>query len=393
MKYVVYFFAVIGFLFLLMLAFSAYQFSRTDVFEDVKSSFAGDHFGKYVHYQGGIRDGAIDLQALPSGDGELYGFVTLNGKPLPGMSIELTLNEKYLVESVITDEQGRYSIKLPAGEWKINTMMLDKWKDKPAGEFVVRTGQEEKLDKSFMYYGQTKNKSNFNVEAGQSVEITSVDLTEVIAFVSPNTDDEELVVDDPDEFTIRWLSHPEASEYQVSVWSVTKNSNGTSSSSLDHRVVNSAEIKLLDFDLVNVEESAQQVYSVEIKGFDKEGSFVSNSQYYPSHKFTLQGYEIVNNKDKELLESLSLESIKKLRDNNVRLDYAKLLIKEESLLEAEKVLKQVSGEHDKGKLNALKGYLNAKQGNCTLANDFFDLAVKQKGKTCVPAEYRRNCQK
>jgi hypothetical protein len=63
---------------------------------------------------------------LSAGDGEIGGIALVNEKPLKGLKLRLALNGKVMSQWATTDENGKYIIHVPYGEYRIDGYELDK---------------------------------------------------------------------------------------------------------------------------------------------------------------------------------------------------------------------------------------------------------------------------
>ena len=81
-----------------------------------------------------------------------------------------------------------------------------------------------------------------------------------------------------------------------------------------------------------------------------------------------------------------------LKNNNIRLNYARLLVQNNEFIKAQKILDSISGNQDEFNVLLVKVLLNAKTSNCKVAHDYLDQAVGIKGRNFVSESYRRYCK-
>jgi len=77
--------------------------------------------------------------------------------------------------------------------------------------------------------------------------------------------------------------------------------------------------------------------------------------------------------------------------NNRKIVAAETLLESRLVAEAEKIVALITENSRAGKIDALKGYILAIQGDCAQANLHFDKAIKDGGISCLPQKYRQNC--
>lgn len=74
-------------------------------------------------YSGDFMDSA--QQTLAGGPGRIDGTATADGKPVVGLRLRLALNGSVYSQWAETDEQGRYQVAVPYGEYRIDGYSLD----------------------------------------------------------------------------------------------------------------------------------------------------------------------------------------------------------------------------------------------------------------------------
>lgn len=137
---------------------------------------------------------------------------------------------------------------------------------------------------------------------------------------------------------------------------------------------------------------ASNTYSVNLNAFDGEGNFVSESKHLGNHKFTMSGFKIAADAVvSELGDNVSPENYEEFYQNNRKIDAAETLLENRLVTEAEKVVALITENSRAGKIDALKGYIFAIQGDCARAKLHFDKAIKEGGNSCLPQKYRQNC--
>lgn len=85
---------------------TAPEISRAEGFLDSTEVYSGD----FSH------DGRI----LAAGDGVLTGKASLNGNPVVGFKFRLLLNGSVKSQWTTTDQEGRYAVSLPYGDYRVD---------------------------------------------------------------------------------------------------------------------------------------------------------------------------------------------------------------------------------------------------------------------------------
>lgn len=346
----------------------------------------GKSFWQYLAL-GGLRDSPDALPAPPAGAGLLVGKFVYEGKPAVGVRLTLSLNGKYRVTGLLTDAQGRFTLKLPPGDWYINHVQTESWDERPdEGEFILVGGTEGRLrdnDYARPWHGE-----------GLKVVVSETPPSEPQTFIIrkrpellwPTTKDKQVETTHK-AATIRWQAYPQATDYLVRIARIERRDRGVSYFPvISRRVRAKTELALAEVRAVPGTASGQE-YQVTVAAFAADGSFLSETESsMDGQSFTLTDVQMLAD---DKLASVSTEAqLVETIQNRKRLDAAQVLIEEGLLVEAEKTLATVRGATDSGNKDALMGYLRARQGRCAEATKFFDQATALNGKACVLDSWR-----
>lgn len=399
MKYVVYCFAVIGLLAVLMIGYSAFQFAQVIDFETgvveedgfsfprIKEPFRHEvYFSSYVNpFQ--------EFLALPNGSVNVFGHIQFNEEPAAGVELGVVLNGKYEVP-VTTGPDGQFSFDVPEGKWTVNVLKVKSWEKKPNGKFVIVSGRESQLTNPSGYYKERKrHETDFVIQAqkGIPIDLITLKIEREIVLVSPakgRAND----VESPESYLVQWNEQKNTKLYFLKLSHVEKSGNSSSYSPVVEIQTESTTVPLSQFKVIK-DEGRTNIYKVDVMGFDDDKNFISESPNYGDHtEFKLVGYKIASQR---IISSMSgewsPEKYQEFSKNRHRVAAVNLLIEDGLLVEAGKVIDRITENSEPGKIAALKGYLSAKKGECEQANRYFNQAISQAGKACVPEVYRQGC--
>lgn len=363
---------------------------------DINNSVISEYNDRYFIQQLNFKSANTsrrDLSEPPNGEGVLLGEVTFQGKPVEGVSIELILNDQYNTKSVESDSRGIFQVSLASGNYRVNTIIVNGWKDKPKGEYLVVSGHEKDIHDGH-YYSHVWNENPLSAPTDSNEPFIILDIRPVVDIISPSEERSDFGGQLENQ-VIKWDAYPNAREYIVSLSKITRDDEGGSSwsNSVTRRVKNSTSLNLSDLPIVS-ESGDSNEYVVEVYAFDGEGKFLSESERYSkSHSFIVSNLRFVeDNAIKQLGLDWNETEYLNLRENKQRINAIEQLIEDDLLDEAEALLSKVIGEAPKGRKAALHGYLLAKRGECQTAETLFSQAVKEGGKSCLPSYYREPCQ-
>ena len=346
----------------------------------------GKSFWQYLSL-GGLRDAPDVLPTPPSGTGLLIGKFVYEGKPAAGVTLTLSLNGKYRVTDLHTDAQGRFTLKLPPGDWYINHVQTESWDERPDdGEYILVGGTEGRLRDNDYDRPWRGEGLKITVNETPPTEPHTFTIRKRLALLWPAKGDKPVETTHK-AGTIRWQAYPQATDYVVRLARVERRDRGASYFPIVSRRVH-AKTELALSELRAVPGAASgQIYQVTLAAFAADGSFLSETESsMDGQSFTLTDVQMLAD-DKLALVSTEKQLVETIQ-NRKRLDAAQVLIEEGLLVEAEKALATVRGATESGNKDALLGYLRARQGRCTEATKFFDQATAANGKTCVPDNWR-----
>lgn len=359
--------------------------------EPRKTYFTDNFFSEYIYFSFDGVDVRQSMPAPPSGDAILYGTFVHDGKPATGIELDVVLGGEYKVESLVTDAEGRFSFSVAPGSWKINAILVTGWSGKPRGEYVIVTGRESRAgDGRYDKNRYAAGDLTIDAEGGTSTSIIAMEINPAIRINAPARGALKSV-DDATGFTLEWEPNERAAFYIAGLSKVTEEGTITSFHPIAQARTDGLSMALSGFTLFD-DPDATNTYSVKVSAFDAAGNFISESKYLGRHMFALSGFKIAGDEViSELGDDLSQENYEEFYQNNKKIAAAETLLENGLVAEAENLVALITENSRAGKIDALKGYILALQGNCAQANLHFDKAVEEGGIDCLPQKYRQSC--
>ena len=356
--------------------------------------FAG-FFNEQIYF-GGDTGLSFKRVAAPEGDGYLVGRMTYRDEPAANIELELTLNNKYQAGNLKTDAQGLFELRIPAGTWYVNRLVATRWDDMPeAGNYLLVGGHEPRLtDAQFSRYQAIGDQGLAVVVTEQrpAVPMLEVAIRNNLQLIWPGPQDKAIPTT-LDKAVVRWEPYEGAGEYFVQLAQVEHHERAVSYFPVAGKRVNGrTAYPISGFTTVRGDGKVRE-YRVEVFAFTDNGVFLSESESFKGSSFTLTGGQrVVGRLDLALLGgSVNADDLEQLYRNRKRLNAVVILIEENMLDAADRLLGQVEGPVPPGKRDSTTGYLRARQGRCKEANALFDKAISEGGAGCVPAAYRAGC--
>lgn len=364
---------------------------------EARHSWSRENFWQYLHF-GGMSGDDGELPAPPPGDGYLVGRIAFDGQPAAGVSLDLTLNGKFRTPALTTDDDGRFALRLPPGDWFINRLRTTGWTGRPPeGEFVLSSERDAPLPD----FGGYHRRGVAGDPQGWPVTVTARPVTNPLQF----TIRQEVVLEWPRgerprvslaDATVKWRPYPEAAAYAVSIYEVERHAGGWTSREIAARQVRDAtQLPLGSFKSTSGAEDRE--YAVHIAAFAADGRFLSETQR-DAHFVLADGVRIVGEDiAAQRLRAVEREfaargaSPARRLEHRKRLAAVEVLIDDDLLVEAERLLAKVDRAAEPGTKEAMLGYLRARQGRCTEAKGLFERAESAGGKACVADRWRAAC--
>ncbi len=359
-------------------------------------AYSADTTFRGMLYFGGRNFPGVDAEPFPSGSAYLVGQVLFEGEPVAGAEIRLMINGAHPESTVRTDATGRYSLRVPPGNWSVNEIQVETWPGMPRqGGYMLVSGLEASGDLNRERYPLFME-TGLPVEATAAPELNPslvVHIRKTLDLYWPTVEDKPVSAR-VDEAVIRWSAYPQAVHYRVKISEVTRHGNTTSYRPVVRKVVTGAtELPLAGLAAVP-DDAAAHEYAVEVIAMRADGSFLSeNRQSYRGATFTLaDGNRLLADDKQRLLEQgTSVDDIQAMFKNDARLDAVVILIREDLLAPAETLLDKV-GIASPGRKLAVTGFLRARQARCDDAQALLTQAKTEGGSLCVPAEYWAGCR-
>lgn len=335
---------------------------------------------------------------LPSGDASVTGVVRYQAAPVVGARLKLMLNGEFASTDLTTDAQGRFTLRLPAGEWYVNSLRMDRWLGKPVnGEFMlVSVGKGAETAGAEDRHIRFPSGLPLTARTGSSADPAPdpalvIDIRPHVRLIWPSAQQQKAPAQLVDG-VLRWDAYPGAARYRVELSEVERQANSASYYSVVTRTVEDARLPLSGLASVTGDTVSRE-YSVKVTALDANGGFLSETQHaFDGGSFTLtDGRRLLKEGMAVLLGAgRSPEDIQHLLKNDERLDAVVVLVREGMLDAAESMLAKIDTASP-GRIAAVTGYLRATQGRCDAATALFKQARDQGGQVCVASEYWAGC--
>ncbi len=222
-----------------------------------------------------------NMKPVPDGKGYLTGRFIYQGKPAGGVKFKLFLNSEFRTPPMTTDDNGSFEIRLPAGTWHVNMIQCEGWKNKPAGNFILLSGDEARIDKSslqdifFHCYEKGKEVVISNKKPEKEHIVLTINPRIKTIWPKEAIPNQQATIAHSE---IEWEAYPTAVVYVLRIDKVTRESErSTIYSPILYRKISGLNSLPLNT-LSNAKGSETEEYAVTIKAFDQAGIFVSESQ-------------------------------------------------------------------------------------------------------------------
>ena len=302
LKIAIYLFALIGFLGSVYVGLIAYQFYSfsPEAYDAPDPDYDPDaiideYFSRYIYFDYAVSNLSQNMPAPSLGDAKLYGEITYNEAPVVGIKLDVILNSKFKVESLTTDAQGRFYLDVPAGKWIINAIVINAWKNKPKGEFIVLTGYEPLLGDSTYNRHSNRAGPQATVKDGEVSAVVKIAIAKPLEISEPSVDDE---LASPDDAAISWAKVSGAETYLIKILEVHRQENGSTFYEILEKRVQGTELAFSDIGITNASDEEAQIYRVEIMAFDENGKLISKSAELSRREFAVSNFRFISDQAK-----------------------------------------------------------------------------------------------
>jgi hypothetical protein len=323
-------------------------------------------------------------------------------KPAEGVRMQIVLNSKYKAKNIVTDANGLFSVNLPVGDWKINSIQTEGWSNKPDdGDFTMYYGGEDKLrgnrfDRHTMF---RQDGYKAAVDENSEKNHLTVTIKKDIDLVWP--DDSVLGVDASITDAIRWEPYPSAQKYFVEIQSLKREGTTTHFNQITSKVIDSDTVlPLSSLKYIKTSAKEKQEYSVEIFAFAEDGTLLGEfSETFRGGTFKLaDGHILVEDKLQKFFDAASNEDpevfqkrMETISLDRRRADAVVVLVDDNMISEAGRLVELINSEYAKGRKEVLSGYILALEGKCNESKRMFDKALSINPEVCIPDKYRAVC--
>ncbi len=334
-----------------------------------------------------------ELEPLPDGDARLKVKFSYNQEPAAGVGFSLALNGKYATPMMTTNADGEAVVALPFGQWNLNRMACRTWNAKPNGDFLLVSGDEAKLgDASFgnlFFTSMGDGRALYLSKDRDPVQTVEVQIRDRMKMVwpSPDVNKQNATIANS---TIQWEPYPLAASYVLQINRVTHESaRSTTYSPIFYKRIDGASTLPLAQLPNTASDLPSREYAVEIRAYDRNGSFLSETDHSFSTFVVTDNRTLVEYDQSQGMRFDQSDVDRRFQAQKI-MEAATLLIEKEMFPEARKLLEQADASAMPGQAALISGYLDAAQGRCEEAEKHFRDATAL-GKTCIPESYRAGC--
>lgn len=197
---------------------------------------------------------------LAPGPGKIVGSVLINDNPIAGLKLRLALNGSVMSQWATSNDMGKYSIKVPYGQYKIDGFELDF-----ESANAVLAGKIEHPDSNFSTGVFSVNED----EDGIGLTLKFVDPV-IKKFPKSKYSINENVV-------VSWLSYPGAAQYKLQINEKQDPHSYNETSIFDWPLRPVVYGTSFDFNEHGVKLKAGHFYEIEIEALDDKSTIVSRT--------------------------------------------------------------------------------------------------------------------
>lgn len=349
----------------------------------------GDYFSEWVYFDHQVSPLDKNLPEPEEGSAVLFAEFKLDGKPVLGLQVSVLLNGDFRASNLVTDDRGVIEMPLKPGTWRVNGFVINGWNDKPKGDYLVVTGDERKIEKASGFNFPSEGKREVELRAAERTSFGTFVLTKNVSIEWPPVRDPQYV-NDISSAQIAWSPHKDAVEYLLTIEEMKRNGNTTTFTTVFDTQTRDLSIPLGQIPVVEETNGEINEYAVKVNAFDENGNFVSESRMLSDNVFQLTGSRIKDTSQRKVFGA-SEDNRPPEYEIIMRINTVELLLKNDMLEAANELIGQLELPENDWRVDRLKGFIEAKTGNCEKAFEYFEKAKSIAGFNCIPAEYLSEC--
>jgi hypothetical protein len=361
----------------------------------------GKFFHETVRYGGKwVRE--HQLEPMPEGDAFITGRIRFEERPVVGATMRMVFDSRYRAEKIATDEYGNFTLAVPQGEWTLNRIVIDSWKDIPDGySYTVTGGPNPTLSESMYHAGPSYQSQGWRLQATKTPEILpGLDLS-INADVELQWPKNARQAPDPEHDRIAWKPLDGAVRYQLQLHRMERNSSSTSFFPIIWMNTADTEVALTELKTAPDDTAMENEYAVQVFAFDAGGELLAGSgKFMDERSVILKGKRILPTDDlilvsgqPDMTEEALLKSVEAVRGDRQRLQAAETLAKEGLTDPARALVDRVKSHSLEERKATAMGLILTGEGRCEEARAKFEAASRVRGTECYPEFFTKRCRK
>ena len=361
-------------------------------------SGSSSHFWENLSYSFGWTPDE-NLSPLPEGDATLSGRIDYQGKPAAGVTLTGVFNDQYLSKEITTDDEGRFTFELPAGDWRLNRIHTTAWSNKPRGRrsfTLVGSPHQRLTEKAYHDLPEYGAKglaltASTTPQTDPALEITIRDN------LSLDWPDREALPASLSDDTLRWQPVEQAATYQVQLQRITREGSTTSYRTVYWNNTEATALPLAQIRTTSDTDDSLNEYGVLVHAFDDSGRLLTSSpEHFPARSLVLEGRQIPSMQQFPSLASdasaITEAEIEQMQRERKLIDAAMLLAEEAMPAAARQLAGKIDSKHNEERQDTLEGLILTAEGKCEEARRHFETINKKWQRDCLPDFYEQRCQ-
>ncbi|MEW8052597.1 MAG: hypothetical protein AB2792_14590 [Candidatus Thiodiazotropha sp.] len=337
------------------------------------------------------------LTPLPTGEAYLSGRIIYAGKPASGVTLTGVFNNQFISDEITTDSEGRYSFRVPPGEWRLNRINTKRWTDKPPGKAFTLIGSASSRLSDDLYHDSPNHVSgDFTVTTKPQPHVDAkleLIIRDNITIAWPN---KASMPADLESDTITWLPVVDAANYQVQLQHIERQGTTTTYSPVYWVNSDTTALPLEKIRTMKSNDVAVNEYQVVVHAFDEEGRLLASSPtHFPLRSLTIQDRQIPSMQLFPSLKSdqvaMTEDEIEQMQKEKKMIDAATVLAEADMPSTARELVAKLSSKHLEKRLDTLEGVILIAEGQCEAARLHFESTNHKWERNCTPDFYKKRC--
>ncbi|MEJ2693965.1 MAG: hypothetical protein P8166_13190 [Candidatus Thiodiazotropha sp.] len=338
------------------------------------------------------------LMPLPKGDAYLSGRIDYRGKPAAGVTLTGVFNNQFVSDEVTSDDEGMFTFRLAAGDWRLSRIHTTAWSNKPAGTtFTLIGSAQSQLTEKLYHEGPEYGSDGLILSAKPEPQPGPILVITIRDSITLDWPSQEGIAANLSDDSITWHPVTDAATYQLQLHQIEREGSTTTYYPVYWINTDATSLPLGQIQTTSAPEGKVNEYQVVVHAFDELGRLLTSSPaHYPMRSFEIEGRQVPSMQRFPSLRSdtpaITEQEIEQMQEEEKLIDAAMVLAKADMPAAARELMGKIETNHMEQRQDTLEGLVLTAEGQCDAARRHFESINLKWERDCLPDFYEQRCQ-